>query len=97
MVGEIIIALIFIIPILAFCIWSFNSPEDSFLLGERGRKQEEQEVSSRAVFYIKFTSIVAMIAIPILIFSFLVKQAGLGSIVLLVIFLVGVAIFFTGD
>lgn len=97
MIGEIVIALIFIIPIFAFFIWTYHFPEDSFLFGKRRRHQEEPEVSSKVVFYMKFTSIVAMIATPILIFSFFLKQSGLALIVLIVIFLVGVGIIFTRD
>lgn len=49
MATDIILAIIFVIPLYAFFIWTFNCPEDSFLFGKRWQYQEEPEVSPNVV------------------------------------------------
>ncbi len=98
MIGEIIIAVIFMIPLYAFFIWTYNFPEDSFLFGKRWKYQEEPEVSPNVVRYMKFASIVAMIGTPIVIFSSFLKQSvfGLALMAFMFVHVVGAAIIFTG-
>ncbi|WP_075618592.1 hypothetical protein [Paenisporosarcina indica] len=98
MIGEIVIALIFMIPLYAFFIWTYNCPEDSFLFGRRWKYEEEPEVSSDVIRYMKFTSIVAMIGSPIVIFTFFLKQSvfGLALMAFMFVIVVGAVIIFTG-
>lgn len=98
MIGEIFIAVIFMIPLYAFFIWTYFCPEDSFLLGKRWMYQEEPEVSPNVVRYMKFASIVAMIGTPIVIFSIFLEQSvfGLALMAFILVFVVGAAIIFTG-
>lgn len=98
MIGEIILAVIFMIPLYAFFIWTYNCPEDSFLLGKRWKYQEEPVVSPNVIRYMKFASIVAMIGTPIVIFSSFLKHSvfGLALMAFMIVFIVGTAIIFTG-
>ncbi|WP_075618004.1 hypothetical protein [Paenisporosarcina indica] len=98
MIGEIFIAVIFMIPLYAFFIWTYSFPEDSFLFGKRWMYQEEPEVSPNVVRYMKFASIVAMIGTPIVIFSIFLKQSvfGLALMAFIFVIVVGAVIIFTG-
>ncbi|MFS0688791.1 hypothetical protein AB1K89_06075 [Sporosarcina sp. 179-K 8C2 HS] len=99
MIGEIFIAVIFMIPLYAFFIWTYNCPEDSFLFGRRWQYEEEPMVSPNVVRYMKFTSVVAMIGTPIVIFSFFLKQSvfGLALMAFTFVIVVGAFIIFTGE
>ncbi|MFC5604558.1 hypothetical protein [Sporosarcina koreensis] len=99
MVVEIILAVIFMIPLYAFFIWTYNCPEDSFLFGKRWQFKEEPEVSPNVVRYLKFASIVAMIGTPIVIFSIFFKQAifGLTLMAFIFVIVIGAFIIFTGE
>lgn len=98
MIGEIIIAVIFMIPLYGFLIWTYNCPEDSFLFGKRWMYQEEPEVSPNVVRYLKFASISTMIGSPIIVISIFLEQPAFGLVLIAFIFviLVGAAIIFTG-
>lgn len=98
MIFDIFIALIFLIPLYAFFIWTYYCPEDSYLLGKRWIYQEEPNVSPNIVRYMKFASIVAMIGTPIVIFSIFLKQSVFGLVLMafIFVFMVGAAIIFTG-
>ena len=98
MIGEIFIVVIFMIPFYALFIWTYNCPEDSFLFGRRWKYEEEPEVSSEVICYMKFTSIVAMIGTPIVIFTHFLKQSvfGLALMAFMFVIAVGAFIIFTG-
>ncbi|WP_186321494.1 hypothetical protein [Bacillus sp. FJAT-22090] len=97
MVGEIVLAVIFMIPLYAFFIWTYNCPEESFLFGRRWKYQEESEISPYVVRYMKFVSIVAMISTPIVIFSFFLKQSffGLALMAFMLVIIVGAVLIFS--
>lgn len=98
MIGEIVIAVIFMIPLYAFFIWTYNCPEESYLFGKRWKYQEEPDVSPDLVRYMKFASIVSMISTPIIIFSFFLKQSiyGLALMAFIFVIAVGAVVIFTG-
>ncbi|QOR65952.1 hypothetical protein IM538_19430 [Cytobacillus suaedae] len=99
MIGEIIMVIIFMIPLYAFFIWTYSCPEDSFLFGKRWQYQDEPEVSPKVVRYMKFASIVGMVGTPIVIFSYLLKQSVfvLTLMAFVIVFVVGAAIIFTSE
>lgn len=74
MISDIIITVIFMIPLYGFFTWAYNCPEDCILFGKRWKYSEEPEVSPNAIRYIKFASIASMVGSPIVIFcTFLEK------------------------
>lgn len=99
MVAEMILAVIFMIPLYAFFIWTYNCPEDSFLFGKRWQFKEEPEVSPNMVRYLKFTSVVAMIGTPIIVVSIFLKQSvfGLTLMTFIIVIVIGAIIIFTRE
>lgn len=69
--GEIILSVVFMIPVYGLLIWSYLDPEESLLFGKRWMYNEEPELSDEAIRYTKFASIVAMVGFPFVIISFL--------------------------
>ncbi|MDX8362650.1 hypothetical protein [Cytobacillus sp. IB215316] len=66
-----ILAVIFMIPIYALLIWTYISPEESMLFGNRWMYKEEPELSEEVIRYRKFISLMIMIGLPIVIISFM--------------------------
>lgn len=69
MVSGIILAVIFAIPVYAYLIWTYSCPEESLLWGRRWTYKDEPEFSEAAIRYAKFSSMTAMIGIPIILIS----------------------------
>ncbi|MER2262429.1 MAG: hypothetical protein ABS934_10460 [Psychrobacillus sp.] len=99
MIGEIFIVLVFMIPLYAFFIWTYNFPRESFLWGKRWMYEEEPEVSPKVIRYMKFVSILAMIGTPIVFIRFFSTQPvfSLLLIILIAVFLAGIIIIFTRE
>ncbi|MDX8367933.1 hypothetical protein [Cytobacillus sp. IB215665] len=68
---DLVIIVIFLIPIYGLLIWTYFSPEESIFLGRRWMYREEPELSKEVIQYTKFTSIIAMVGIPLIIISFM--------------------------
>ncbi|WP_180968280.1 hypothetical protein [Cytobacillus massiliigabonensis] len=71
--AETILAVIFMIPLYGLFLWSYYYPEDSLLAGKRWMYTEEPEISKAAIRYTKFSSMTAMVGLPIIIISFISK------------------------
>lgn len=69
--GEVIIAIILMIPIFGALIWTYLCPEESMMFGRRWMYKEEPEMSDEIIRYTKFSALVGMIATPFVFSSFL--------------------------
>jgi len=87
--AEKIVMIIFMIPIYGLIIWSYFNPEESLLSGRRWKYEEEPTFSNELIRYTKFTSLVAMIGLPIVVISFIFDIYILKFSVVLII-LVGI-------
>ncbi|WP_462226479.1 hypothetical protein [Alkalibacterium sp.] len=66
-----IILIFTLIPLYVLSFYSYFYPEESFLLGRRWQYKEEPEISESAITAIKFTSVITMISLTmIIVFSF---------------------------
>ncbi|WP_316572065.1 hypothetical protein [Neobacillus sp. YIM B06451] len=99
MTSDIIITVIFMIPVYGFLIWSYNCPEDSILFGRRWMYREEPELSSNFIRYTKFASISAMVGIPFVLTSIFLKPYvfGLAVIVFIFVFIIGAFLIFSSE
>ncbi|MCL1696234.1 MULTISPECIES: hypothetical protein [unclassified Lysinibacillus] len=69
--AENILLIILIIPLYGSIIWSYFYPEESLLFGKRWMYKEEPELSNAVIRYTKFTSMIGMIGLPIVIIGFI--------------------------
>ena len=90
MAAEIFLTVIFMIPLYAFLIWAYSSPEDILLLGKRWKYEEEPELSPNVVRYIKSASVFTMILSPVVLIFLLFKPDFFG--IALMVFIFGIAI-----
>lgn len=99
MIGDIIITIIFMIPLYGFLIWTYYCPEDSLLWGKRWMYGEEPEFSPNYIRYIKFASISTMIGVPIFLISMFLKPlvSGLVLIVFIFVILIGAFLIFSDE
>jgi hypothetical protein len=68
--AEKILFFILMIPVYGLVIWSYFYPEESILFGKRWMYKEEPELSNEVIRYTKFTSMIFMIGLPIVVISF---------------------------
>lgn len=99
MISDIILTVIFMIPLYGFLIWTFICPEDSILLGKRWMYQEEPEISPNVIRYIKFASIFTMIAAPIILISMFLESHFFGIALMgyILVLAIGAIFIFTAD
>ncbi|WP_252504042.1 hypothetical protein [Sporosarcina sp. Marseille-Q4943] len=88
--AEIFLTVIFMIPLYAFLIWTYSSPEDILLLGRRWKYQGDPEISPNVIRYIKIASVFTMIFSPIVLIALLFKPDFFG--IALMVFIFGIAI-----
>lgn len=69
MFAEIFITVILMIPVYALLIWTYIEPEESIMFGRRWRYEVEPEVSPSAVRYAKFSAVIMMVFLPIIILN----------------------------
>lgn len=69
--AEMIIFIIILIPIYGLIIWSYVNPEESIMFGKRWMYKEQPALSNTVIRYTKFTSMVAMIGLPVVVISFI--------------------------
>ncbi|MBD8069937.1 hypothetical protein [Bacillus sp. PS06] len=67
MVANIILTVIFMIPLYALLIWTYCCPEESILFGKRWMYNDEPEISRTGIRYAKFSALTAMVGLPIVI------------------------------
>lgn len=72
-VTTIFFAVVLLIPVYGLLIWAYTCPEDSILFGNRWMYKGEPELSKTAIRYTRFASMTLMIAIPIVILSFILE------------------------
>ncbi|GAA0344413.1 hypothetical protein GCM10008967_38510 [Bacillus carboniphilus] len=72
--ADIIITIIFLIPLYAVLFWTYLYPEESLLFGKRWMYEEEPQLSSRVIRYTKFMSLYTMIGLPFVIISFFIEK-----------------------
>lgn len=66
-----IILIFTLIPLYAVSFYAYFNPEESFLLGKRWQYTEEPEISEAAKSVIKFTSVITIIILSmIIVFAF---------------------------
>jgi len=87
-VGEIIVAMMFLLPIYCLLILSYLYPEESMLFLERWKYREEPEFSEEAIFFTKFTSMVGLLFITFITISFLTD-----NLLIRLLFLIGLCIY----
>ena len=85
MIAEAFLIIIFMIPLYAFLIWAYSSPEDVISFGKKGNYQEEIEHSPNIIRYVKFTSVFTMIFSPIVLINLLFKPDVFGLTLLVLI------------
>lgn len=61
--GELIIEIIFLLPLYGILIWTYFTPKESALLLQRWKYKEEPELSENYIRYIKFASISSIVVI----------------------------------
>ncbi|WP_199777729.1 hypothetical protein [Lysinibacillus sp. FJAT-14745] len=69
--AENILLIILMIPLYGSIIWTYFYPEESLLFGKRWMYKEEPELSNVVIRYTKFTSMIAMIGLPIVVIGFI--------------------------
>ncbi|WP_409368701.1 hypothetical protein [Lysinibacillus sp. 38-6] len=69
--AEKIVIIIIMIPIYGLIIWSYFNPEESLMLGNKWKYKEEPTFSNELIRYTKFTSLVAMVGLPLVAISFI--------------------------
>ena len=99
MIADIILTIIFMIPVYGFLIWAYNCPEDCLMLGKRWKYQEEPEFSPSVIRYIKFASIFTMIGSPVVLLTQLLESEffGISLMIFVFVFLVGAFIILTAN
>ncbi|WP_197061763.1 hypothetical protein [Ureibacillus manganicus] len=83
--AEITIFVILMIPVYGLLIWSYLEPEESMLFGNRWKYKEDPEPSQKAIRHTKFTSMTAMIGIPVVVISVLSSSLILKLVPVIVI------------
>ncbi|WP_077619506.1 hypothetical protein [Bacillus sinesaloumensis] len=71
--AEGILYFIFMIPVLGILIWTYFEPEESMLFGQRWMFRDEPEFSNLAIRYTKFTSIVGIYLITMILLFYFVS------------------------
>lgn len=96
---TIIFIIIFMIPLYGLFLWSYYYPEDSLMAGKRWMYTEEPEISKAAIHYTKFASMTAMVGLPIVIISFILKiyVLRLSVVIFFLMFILGALKIFTDD
>ena len=59
--GNVILTIIFLVPVYAALIWTYIDPEESMKFGSRWRYKGEPEYSDLAIAYTKFGAMFGMI------------------------------------
>ncbi|GAA0350342.1 hypothetical protein [Bacillus horti] len=97
--GSFILAIIFFTPLYCLILWAYFSPEESMLFGQRWVYKEEPEFSPKAIRHTKFTSLMALIGIPIFVVDILLRSnlLKIGLAILLFVYLIGIFRIITDD
>ncbi|WP_010098783.1 hypothetical protein [Ornithinibacillus scapharcae] len=70
-IAQIIVMVIFMIPLYGILIWTYLEPDESLLLGKRWMYKEDPEPSHQAIAYTRFISMTTMVGLPIVFISLL--------------------------
>ena len=97
--AENILFIIFMVPLYGLVIWSYFNPEESILFGKRWMYKEEPELSDVVIRYSKFTSMVAMIGLPIIVIGFIFNITILKFtlVIIILVIIIGVLKIFLDD
>lgn len=97
--AEKIVMIIFMIPIYGLIIWSYFYPEESLLLGRKWEYKEEPTFSDARIRYTKFTSLVAMVGLPIVAISFVfdIYILKFSLVVIVLVVIIGALKIFTDE
>jgi hypothetical protein len=102
-ISTIIIIVILMIPLYGALIWTYLYPEESILFGKRWMYQEEPELSEKVIRYVKFTSMVTMIGLPIVLISIILSIyldiyiLGLVPVIFILVLVIGAFILLTSE
>jgi hypothetical protein len=98
-IAQVIITIILLIPVYGLLLWGYIQPEESMLFGKRWMYKEDPEPSIKAIRYVKFSTMTAMIGIPIILVSSFMNNHlfRLTPLVFLVVLLFGVFRIFTAE
>jgi hypothetical protein len=88
MVTTIFFTVVIMIPLYGLLIWTYYYPEESMLVGKRWMYKEEPEISNKAIRYTKFTSMTAMIGLPIVVISYIFEIFVLRLVLVLIPFVI---------
>ncbi|MFJ8513176.1 hypothetical protein [Lysinibacillus xylanilyticus] len=99
MMAENILLIILMIPLYGSIIWSYFYPEESLLFGKRWMYKKEPELSNTLIRYTKFTSMIGMIGLPIIVIGFIfdILILKLTLAVFISVVVIGALIIFTDD
>lgn len=97
--AEVILSIIFLVPLYGMLLWSYFFPQESLLFGKRWMYKEEPEFSQEVIRYTKFSSLIAMIALPIVMIGFIFDILFLkfSIVIFLLIIIFGALKIFTDD
>lgn len=99
MMAENILLIILMIPLYGSIIWTYFYPEESLLFGKRWMYKEEPEFSNAIIRYTKFTSMIGMIGLPIIVIGFIfdILILKFTFVVFILVVVIGALIIFTDD
>lgn len=97
--AENILLIILMIPLYGSIIWSYFCPEESLLFGKRWMYKEEPKLSNAVIRYTKFSSMIGMIGLPIIVIGFIfdILILKFTSVVFISVVVIGALIIFTDD
>ena len=97
--AENILLIILMIPLYGSIIWSYFCPEESLLFGKRWMYKEEPELSNSVIRYTKFTSLIGMFGLPIIVIGFIfdILILKFTLVVFISVVVIGALIIFTDD
>ena len=97
--AENILLIILMIPLYGSIIWSYFCPEESLLFGKRWMYKEEPKLSNAVIRYTKFSSMIGMIGLPIIVIGFIfdILILKFTLVVFILVVVIGALIIFTDD
>ncbi|OEH93810.1 hypothetical protein [Bacillus solimangrovi] len=71
---TIFLTIVFIIPLYGVLIWTYFNPEESIMFGNRWKYKEDPELSEEHIRYTKLSTLIVMVGLPIIAFSYIIDN-----------------------